>query len=147
MNPEKMLAACGVVRAEAIGAFARLADRGFRVAEHTGFYPRVRAEREQPWSLGIDFWMALDERGQYRTEWSREAPFDLGGSASITRYEGEELVRYWMPYTLYGARPYDAALRTLEADVLAVAEIIEGWSEDVILGTGKRVPIRQTPRT
>jgi hypothetical protein len=96
--------------------------------------------------LGIDFWMTLDERGKYRTEWSRDAPFELGGSASITRVEGAELIRYWRPYVFYASRPYDAALRTLEADVIAVAEHLESWSEETILGTGKRVPIGR-PRT
>jgi hypothetical protein len=147
MNPEAFSSACSLVRTEASVAFARLADRGFRLPEQTGFYPRVRAEREEPWPHGIDFWMALDERGQYRTEWSRDAPFELGGAAGITRQEGAELIRYWKPYVLYSSRPYDVALRTLEADVIVVAEIIEGWSEAAIVGTGKRVPIRQTSRT
>ena len=146
MNPERMLADCSVVRAEAIGAFARLADRGFRVAEHRGFYPRVRADRERTWFLGIDFWMSLDERGKYRTEWNRETPFQLGGVASITRQEGAELIRYRKPYVLYASRPYDVAVRTLGADVTAVADVIESWSEETIIGAGERASIRQKAR-
>jgi tetratricopeptide (TPR) repeat protein len=98
VNPNALSAACSVVRAEASAAFARLADRGFRLPEQTGFYPRVRAEREEPWFLGIDFWMTLDEQGKYRTAWRRDTPFELGGAAAITREENGEVVRYWKPY-------------------------------------------------
>jgi hypothetical protein len=144
MNPEEMLAACGEVRAEAISAFACLAARGFRLAEHAGFYPRVRADREGTWFLGIDFWMTLDERGQYRTEWKRQTPFELSGIASITRQEGAELIRYRKPHVLYAARPYDLALQTLEADLTSVAQVIESWSDETIIGTGERGTIRRT---
>jgi hypothetical protein len=146
MDSETFSRACRLVRAEASVAFAGLVHRGFGLPEQTGFYPRVRAEREEPWLLGIDFWMTLDEGGDYRTEWSREAPFELGAAAAITRQEGPDLIRYWKRYVLYASRPYDVALRVLATDVIAVAEVIESWTEQTIVGTGERVAIRQTSR-
>jgi hypothetical protein len=44
---------------------------------------------------------------------------------------------------LYASRPYDVAVHALAADLIVVAVAIESWSEETILGTGKRVPIRR----
>jgi hypothetical protein len=147
MVSEPLLVACVAVQEEAGQAFARLAERGYRPVERTGRYPRVRAERDGRLLLGIDFWMCLDERGRYRTEWSRLAPFELGGAAAIIREENTELIQYWKPYVLYDARPYEVALRSLAADVIVVAEAIEAWTEETIVGTGKRVQVRRRQNT
>jgi hypothetical protein len=147
MTPERLSSASRLVNAEASPAFARLIERGFLLAERTGFYPRVRGERKQPWNLAIDFWMRLDEAGKYRTEWSQEAPFELGGAAAIDRQEGMEVIRYWKPHVLYVSRPYDDALRTLATDLIELAEVIESWSEETVIGTGKRATIRTTSST
>jgi hypothetical protein len=147
MGPLEFLPVCKQVRAEVEPAFLRLGDLGFQLVEHRGFYPRVRAERARPWLIGIDFWMCLDEVGKYRKEWSRTAPFELNGAAAIDRLEGEELIRYWRPEVLYSSRPYDVAVRTLESDLLALAKILEGWSEEKVVATGQRVHVRQSGRT
>jgi hypothetical protein len=91
--------------------------------------------------------MALDDAGRYRTEWSREAPFELGGAAAIDRDEDNELIRYWKTFVLYRSRPYSVALNTLESDVRAVAAAIEKWTEDTIVQTGARVAIRRKQET
>jgi hypothetical protein len=147
MNPKTFSSALDLVRAEASEAFARLADRGFRLPQQTGLYPRVHAERDEPWFLGIDFWMSLDEQGRYRTEWTRDTPFELSGVAAITREENGELVRYRRRYVLYAARPYDVAVRTLGADVIEVADVVEGWSREAVILTGERASIPQRSST
>ena len=146
MHPTTFSTECALVRAETSIAFTALNNRGFEVVAQTGFYPRVRAERTDIRTLGIDFWMSLDADGKYRTACSRDVPFELGGSTTVTRREEDGLVRYWKSYVLYADRPYDVALQTLGAVLVAVAEVIVTWSEEAILSTGKRVPIRQGPR-
>jgi len=91
--------------------------------------------------------MSLDETERYRPDWNPKEAFELSGAAAITRREKGKLIRYWKPFVLYASRPYEVALRTLAADIIAVAEIVESWSSESIIGTGQRVLIRQTPRT
>jgi hypothetical protein len=80
-------------------------------------------------------------------QYGETVPFELSGAAAVTREENGEIVRYWKPYLLYVSRPYDVAVRTLATDVIAVAEIIEGWSEETIVVTGKRASLPQKSRT
>jgi hypothetical protein len=139
-------AARTIVRAEANPAFANVANRGFRLVETTGRYPRVEARRPGRVDVAIDFWMSLDEKGHYRTEWTRDAPFELGGSAAVDLQEGVERYRYWKAYSAYGKRPYDLALQSLAADIEAVADILEAWTEDIVIRTGSRSRLPRTPR-
>jgi hypothetical protein len=145
MNPATFSVACALVRAETSNAFAVLNDQRFVIVAETGYYPRVRAVREGAWTLSLDFWMALDPVGQYRTEWRGDTPFELGGTAAVTRQEGDDLVRYSRSHVLYTSRPYNIALQTLEADLMTVAEVIGSWSEETIVSTGRRMSIRQRP--
>lgn len=143
MTPDTLARARHVVRVEATPRFQVLRARGFEIVEQAGLYPRVRAVRLAGWTLAIDFWMCLDEQGRYRTEWSRQVPFELGGAAAIDREERQECVRYWRTHVLYASRPFEVAVRTLEADVVAIAEVLESWSEEAILSTGERVATRR----
>lgn len=139
--------ACTLVREDASQAFARLYDRGFQITEPSGPYPRITVVRRELWSMAIDFWMSLDERGKYQTQWRHDVPFELGGSASIRRNEGSHLVSYWKKYLAYDDRPYNVALQTLEEDVANVANVLENWDEATILDSGERVVARRAPRT
>ena len=71
----------------------------------------------------------------------RSGPFELGGAAAIDRQEGVEVIRYWKPHILYASRPYDVALCTLATDLIELAAVIESWSEETVIGTGKRAAI------
>lgn len=143
MTRDTLARARRVVKVEATPRFEVLRARGFEIVGQVGLYPRVRAVRLGGWTLAIDFWMCLDEHGRYRTEWSRDVPFELGGAAAIDREEGEECVRYWRTHVLYASRAYEVAVRTLDADVVAIAEILDSWSEEAILSTGERVATRR----
>ena len=145
MTPEVFAVAQTAVRADTEAVFGTLAKQGFSLVPVPGFYPRVRAERSVHVhglghrALAIDFWMSLAEGGGYHAEWSRDAPFDLGGCATITRTEGAELIRYWKPYTLYSARPFNDAIGTLGTDLKVVADALESWSDNLVVSTGQRV--------
>lgn len=139
MNPETFAAACEEVRAAAGPAFASL--HGFSLVEPRGFYPRVRAERDEPWSVSVDFWMCFGDDGKYRSEWNSRAPFELGGAASITREEAGELVRYWKRGALYERRPYVEAIQTLSVDLVALVSCLDAWTEaDVLNGERTVLP-------
>ncbi|HEY3820642.1 MAG TPA: hypothetical protein VGL81_25925 [Polyangiaceae bacterium] len=144
MTHEDFVSACAAVSADTKAAFATLAGRGFALVQRPGFYPRVQAQRHLHvagglWSeIGIDFWMSLAECGGYRTEWSLDAPFHLGGCKTVTRMEAGERVRYWKPHAHYSTRPYQEALRTLASDLWSLADELEGWSEDDVVRMGKR---------
>jgi hypothetical protein len=147
MTPEVFVAAQAAVSTDTKSAFAGLVQRGFKLVQTTGFYPRMLAHQAAAISagarreIGIDFWMSLAEGGGYRSEWTRDAPFDLGGYKTITCMERGELIRYWKPHSLYVARPYEVSIRTLGADLLLVAATLETWSDEVVLTTGKRVKV------
>jgi hypothetical protein len=60
----------------------------------------------------------------------------------VDREENGELVRYWLPHTFYTQRPYADTLATLREDLAALAEIIDDWSEELVLRTGSRNVVR-----
>jgi hypothetical protein len=130
-----------IVRAEVAPAFAGVASRGFQLVETTGRYPRVEARRSGRVEAVIDFWMSLDERGRYRLEWTRDTPFDLGGCVAVEREEGGACYRYWKPLRSYDARPYSLALQSLAADIDAFADVLEPWTEELVVRLGSRTRI------
>ena len=145
MTPDVFAIANAAVMADTNAAFTTLAMRGFSLERVSGFYPRVRAQREVPThgvahrEVAIDFWMSLTPEGGYRAEWSRAAPFDLGGCVTITRAEGGERIRYWRPYTLYASKSFADAIGSLATDLQVLADTLESWSDGLVLSTGKRV--------
>lgn len=120
-------------------AFRCLEPRGFFLVETTGIRTRLRAEQRVHWSLSIEWWMDWDGQGEPSSHGWSNAFVELGGSGSLDRREGDEMVRYWKPRLLYEGRRFPEALATLESDLLQVADVLQSWTEADILSATRVV--------
>src|SRR5262249_2478408 len=84
VNTSRLLEACGLVRAETLGAFEHLLARGFTLAEHRGFTPRVRADRDfGSWTGDL---VELGSRSACGLQWTARLPMVKRSRETLRRF-------------------------------------------------------------
>lgn len=139
MDRQAMAEASELARTAAHLFITTFEVNGYRLCPRRGVYPHVRMEKDDSdFRLASDFWISLDASGKYPLGWTRFAPFDLAGVASIDRVEQGRKVRYRQASLVYARRPYADALATLAEDSAKLVAALGAFTPESVLSNGER---------